>query len=310
MLSFLPRFHHLIFLAVLALGTALIAATSAKHARADQASDRSEASEASDATDAPVTSGTATPSKPAIKIVLPYIPLMAESPDRGIFIDLYQELATRIDREIVIDVVPPRRAAQAFAVGDYDAYGAFPSLSPLPVSITSAPFYVRENLIFYNRDQFEGHSIQGLTDLAGHQVGLSPYPYPPAITQMKGVHFERVPSDQSLLSMLGTNRLDAAIIERFSGFYLRDQLGLADAIDVAEGAATTENIFALFQADRAGIENQKVFNLAIYDMLCDGTLANIFGRRDVLPDTALVERDIPTENQRKGCVPEGSTKTR
>ena len=292
MLSFLPRFHHLIFLAVLALGTALIAATSANHARADQASEPS------------------APSKPTIKIVLPYIPLMAESPDHGIFIDLYQELATRIDRDIVLDVVPPRRAAQAFADGDYDAYGAFPSLSALPVSMTSAPFYVRENLIFYNRDQFEGRIIQGLSDLAVHQVGLSPYPYPPAITQMPNVHFERVPSDKSLLNMLGTKRLDAAIIERFSGFYLRDQLGLTDAIDVAEDAATTENIFALFQADRAGIENQKVFNLAIYDMLCDGTLADIFGRRDVLPNTALVERDIPTEKLRKGCVPEGSSKTR
>ncbi|WP_417805895.1 substrate-binding periplasmic protein, partial [Thalassospira lucentensis] len=277
MLSFLPRFHHLIFLAVLALGTTLIAATSANHACADQAYDGSEASEASEASGAPDTSAATAPSKPTIKIVLPYIPLMAESPDHGIFIDLYRELATRIDRDIVLDVVPPRRAAQAFADGDYDAYGTFPSLSALPVSMTSAPFYVRENLIFYNRDQFEGRIIQGLSDLAGHQVGLSPYHYPPAITQMKGVHFERVPSDQSLLNMLGTNRLDAAIIERFSGFYLRDQLGLTDAIDVAEDAATTENIFALFQADRAGIENQKVFNLAIYDMLCDGTLADIFG---------------------------------
>ena len=68
-----------------------------------------------------------------VRIVLPYIPLMAEGPTEGFFIEMYQEIAKRTDKDIVIDVAPPRRAVQAFVSGDYDALGAFPSLTALPV---------------------------------------------------------------------------------------------------------------------------------------------------------------------------------
>ncbi|RCK29399.1 hypothetical protein TH1_05510 [Thalassospira lucentensis MCCC 1A00383 = DSM 14000] len=245
-----------------------------------------------------------------VRIVLPYIPLMAEGPTEGFFIEMYQEIAKRTDKDIVIDVAPPRRAVQAFVSGVYDALGAFPSLTALPVSLASVPFYLRENLIFYKSGHFPADSLQHPDNLAGHNVGLSAYPYPPAITNLAGVNFERAPNDQSLLRMLANGRLDAAILEKFSGFHLRDQLGLSDVIDIADVSVTTENIFPLFQANRKGIENQKAFNLALYDMLCDGTLATLFGRDDVVPDLSLLERDIPVQNQRKDCVASGSNKTR
>ena len=220
-----------------------------------------------------------------ISVVMPYIPMMAESPARGTFIRMYEEVAARTGQEIIIDILPPRRAVQSFIVGEYDAWGAFPPLSELPVSLASVPYYLRENLIFYKPGQFGQNAI------------TSP-------------DFERVPSDHSLLSMIANNRLDAAIIERSSGFHIRDQLGLAGVIDTLDIPLTTENVFSLFQANREGIENRAIFNRAVYDMLCDGTLAGIFGRSDVLPDISVLERDLPPESWRNDCLPSlpGSTR--
>ena len=245
-----------------------------------------------------------------ISVVMPYIPMMAESPARGTFIRMYEEVAARTGQEIIIDILPPRRAVQSFIVGEYDALGAFPSLSELPVSLASVPYYLRENLIFYKPGQFGQNAITSPDGLAELRVGLSAYHYPPAIINRQDVDFERVPSDHSLLSMIANNRLDAAIIERSSGFHIRDQLGLAGGIDTLDIPLTTENVFSLFQANREGIENRAIFNRAVYDMLCDGTLAGIFGRSDVLPDISLLERDLPPESWRNDCLPSlpGSTR--
>ncbi len=237
-----------------------------------------------------------------VRIVLPYIPLMAEGPSKGFFIEMYQEIAIRTGQDFVMDVLPVRRAVQAFVSGEYDAFGAFPSLSKLPVSLASAPYYRRDNMIFYKSDRPSANPITHPDDLAGLHVGLSAYHYPSVITNRQDVNFERVPSDQSLLNMLAYDRLDAAIIERFSGFHLRDQLGLSDVIDVLDVAVATENVFTLFQANRKGIDNRAVFNQAVYDMLCDGTLATLFGRQDVLPELSLLERDLPAESKRTDCA--------
>lgn len=90
----------------------------------------------------------AAPSTSPIRVVFPYIPLMAESKDHGVFIDMYAEIARRSDTDVVIDILPVRRAVQDFISGKYDALGAYPSLSEIPVSLASVPFYRRENLIF------------------------------------------------------------------------------------------------------------------------------------------------------------------
>lgn len=192
---------------------------------------------------------------------------------------------------------------QAFISGEYDTLGAFPSLSKLPVSLASAPYYLRENLIFYKSDRFDSKAITSPDDLAGLRVGLSAYHYPPALTNRLDVDFERVPNDLSLLRMIANNRLDAAIIERSSGFHARNQLGLADVIGSLNIPITTENVFSLFQANRNGIVNRAIFDRAVYDMLCDGTLAAIFGRSDVLPEISLLERDVPREIWRNDCTP-------
>lgn len=42
-----------------------------------------------------------------VSIVLPYIPLMAESPTQGLFIQMFEEVAKRTGQEITIDILPP-----------------------------------------------------------------------------------------------------------------------------------------------------------------------------------------------------------
>ncbi|HAI30813.1 MAG TPA: hypothetical protein DCM48_14985 [Thalassospira sp.] len=103
--------------------------------------------------------------------------------------------------------------------------------------------------------------------------------------------------------MIASNRLDAAIIERFSGNHVRKLLGLEDTISVTEDPVTSENVLILFKADLAGIENRKAFNKAIYEMLCDGSLAKLFGRASLLPDQEIIERELPSSAIISDCDP-------
>ncbi|HAI31081.1 MULTISPECIES: substrate-binding periplasmic protein [unclassified Thalassospira] len=238
-----------------------------------------------------------------IRVVFPYIPLMAESKDHGVFIDMYTEIARRSDTDVVIDILPVRRAVQDFISGKYDALGAYPSLSDIPVSLASVPFYRRENLIFYSTDRFGRGRVEKLEDLDGTRVGLSAYHYPDYILDRQELSIERVPGDTFLLRMIASNRLDAAIIERFSGNHVLKLLGLEDSISVTDDPVTSENVLILFKADLAGIKNRKSFNKTIYEMLCDGTLARLFGRASLLPDQMIIEREIPASAILKDCDP-------
>ncbi|AXO15723.1 hypothetical protein DY252_16970 [Thalassospira indica] len=245
----------------------------------------------------------AAPSTSPIRVAFPYIPLMAESKDHGVFIDMYAEIARRSDTDVVIDILPVRRAVQDFISGKYDALGAYPSLSEIPVSLASVPFYRRENLIFYSTDQFGHGNVTKLEDLDGTRVGLAAYHYPDYILDRQELNLERVPDDAFLLRMIASNRLDAAIIERFSGNHVRKLLGLEDMISVTDDPVTSENVLILFKADLAGIENRRAFNKAIYEMLCDGSLAKLFGRASLLPDQEIIERELPASAIISDCDP-------
>ncbi|HAI30812.1 MAG TPA: hypothetical protein DCM48_14980, partial [Thalassospira sp.] len=148
----------------------------------------------------------ARPSTSPIRVVFPYIPLMAESKDHGVFIDMYAEIARRSDTDVVIDILPVRRAVQDFISGKYDALGAYPSLSEIPVSLASVPFYRRENLIFYSTNQFGHGNVTKLEDLDGTRVGLAAYHYPDYILDRQELNLERVPDDAFLLRMIASNR--------------------------------------------------------------------------------------------------------
>lgn len=248
----------------------------------------------------------ARPSTSPIRVVFPYIPLMAESRDHGIFIDMYKEIARRSGIEVAMEILPVRRALQDFKSGKYDVLGAYPSLAEIPVSLASVPFFHRENLIFYRSEKFQPRGVEKLEDLDGKRVGLSAYHYPDYITDRRELNLERVPDDAFLLRMIANNRLDAAIIERFSGLYVRQMLGLEDMISVTDNPVTIENVLILFKADLEGIDNRKTFNKAIYEMLCDGTLTKLFGRESLLPDQMIIEREIPPSDIIKDCNPKGA----
>ena len=248
----------------------------------------------------------AEPSPPPMRVVFPYIPFMAESKDQGIFIKMYEEIAQRSGSDVSIEILPVRRAIQDFKSGKYDALGAYPSLADIPVSLASVPFYRRENLIFYRSDTFEPGKVQKLEDLDGRRVGLSAYHYPDYIVDRKQLSLERVPDDTFLLRMIASKRLDAAIIERFSGLHLRKTLGMENTISVTDDPVTSENVLTLFKADLEGIQNRQAFNKALYEMLCDGTLAKLFGRESLLPDQAIIERDLPASAILKDCTPQGT----
>ncbi|NIY76894.1 amino acid ABC transporter substrate-binding protein [Thalassospira sp. HF15] len=238
-----------------------------------------------------------------VRVVFPYVPSFIESPDEGLIIEVYKAVAQHSGQDIEIEVLPVRRALKDFAQGSFDVFGAFPSLAPVPPSLASVPYVLRANVVFYKPAKFYA-SVEDLSDLAGRRVGLSAYLYPAFITDHPDIEYERVPDDLTLFRMLASNRIDAAIIGRVGGMRMRTQLGLENVIANSSVAISSENIFALFAANRSGIVNHQKFNQAIYDMLCNGTLAAILRDPELVPDVSIVERDIPPAERSESCEPQ------
>jgi polar amino acid transport system substrate-binding protein len=237
-----------------------------------------------------------------VKVVFPHVPSFIESPDEGLIIDVYKAVARHSGQNIQIEVLPVHRALKEFAEGLFDVFGAFPSLAPVPSSLASVPYVIRDNVVFYKRTKFHS-SIENLDDLAGRRVGLSAYLYPAFITEHPDIEYERVPNDLTLMRMLASNRIDAAIIGRVGGTRMRTQLGLENVIAHSSVAISSENIFALFAPTRSGIANRQKFNKAIYDMLCEGRLTDILRDPELVPEVGIVERDIPSPDRAETCKP-------
>jgi polar amino acid transport system substrate-binding protein len=236
-----------------------------------------------------------------VRVVFPHVPSFIESPEEGLIIELYKAVIEHSGQGFEIEVLPVRRAIKGFAEGAFDVFGAFPSLAPVPPSLASVPYVLRDNVVFYKPRKFRA-SVGDLDDLAGRRVGLAAYLYPAFITENPDIEYERVPDDLTLLRMLASDRIDAAIIGRVGGSRIRAQLGLENVIAHSGDAISSEHIFALFAPNRSGIANRRKFNQAIYDMLCNGTLANILRDPQLVPDLSVIERDIPVAQRAENCT--------
>jgi polar amino acid transport system substrate-binding protein len=154
-------------------------------------------------------------SKEKVIFVTHPIPLMVESETKGVFIDIIRKFFEKTDVEVEIMLLPRNRAFDYFRTKK--ALILFPGVGPEPLGdayLKTVNFYEKRDYLFYRK----GDHYSSMHSLKGKTVGITNgYPYAKEILETEGVHFEAAPSDEMNFTKLGKKRIDAFIVEEFSG---------------------------------------------------------------------------------------------
>jgi len=205
------------------------------------------------------------------------IPLMVESKDEGIFIELTQALAKEAGFELVIIVLPPQRALEDFEANNVD--GIFPALK-----VTMPEKYVRSSLVYVKRDY--SFTVKGkpplekIADLSGKLVAItSGYPYAEKLTTDKSIRFVVTNSDGQNVKMLLAGRVDAFVVEEKSGLEAFSNNGSRKQISYNPAQPLSEqDVFFAFQKNIRGKMLADRISAALVVLKANGTFARIMAK--------------------------------
>ena len=207
-----------------------------------------------------------------IKLGTFQIPLMVESSEKGLFVDLTKEIAKRAGVEMEIVVTPPARTADQFAKNEID--GWFPGLDvTMPKTpAKSAPIYIKTDFIFYKK----GKEAKSIADLKGKTVGITNgYPYDKAVTGSTSFKLETAAEDVYKMKKLGAGRIDAFIVEEKTGLKAKEQSGEKDILYSSADPVSKQEVYYAFQNTDEGRQLAEKFSKAIKEMQQDGSFGKI-----------------------------------
>ena len=211
-----------------------------------------------------------------VKIGTYQIPLMVESKDKGVFIELLKEVAKRSGDSIEIVVMPPKRTVGAFHGGKLD--GFFPCLDVLlqKEAAKSAPIYVKQDFAFTRSDS---PLITSMAGLEGKKVGITVgYPYAKALMTNPKIKLEAAASDVLNMKKLSRGRIDAFVVEEKTGLKALKESG-AQNIHYPQGKPLSkQEVYFAFQPTPEGKALARRFSKALADMKKDGSFAAIMSK--------------------------------
>ncbi|MDV7338093.1 transporter substrate-binding domain-containing protein [Terasakiella sp. A23] len=150
-----------------------------------------------------------------IKVAAIQIPLMVESPTKGVFIELLQEISKRSDITFDITVYPGKRAHRAFLGDEVDMLIPFPKGNRSKVGILTTPIYTKRDFVFVRKGQPIPKTLE---QLKGMRLGITAhYKYDPSLYTTSGIHLETAQSDMDNVRKLKAKRLDGFLVEEQSG---------------------------------------------------------------------------------------------
>lgn len=200
------------------------------------------------------------------------IPLMVESPDKGLFVNLTREIAKRNSRQVEILVYPTGKTLLAFTNNKVD--GFFPALDVYvpQASAKSSAFYRKVDYVFYKKDR----PLRSLKDLEGKKVGLTfRYPYVKELIGNKKIRFEMAADDVLNMKKLGKGLIDAFVVEERSGLKAL-QLSGQKQIDFDRNQPLSEQVvYYAFQDNEDGKRLADIFSRTIEAMKKDGSLDRV-----------------------------------
>jgi len=206
-----------------------------------------------------------------------HIPLMVESKDEGVFIELTEALAKEAGLELTIIVLPPQRALQELAAQKVD--GVFPGLKVLMVGS-----YERSELIYVKRDYvftIKGNPpIETIEELSGKHVGVtSGYPYVKKLTSNESINLDVANSDNQNVKKLTSGRIDAFVVEERSGLKAFVDNGSQDEIFYNPSQPLSEqDVFYAFQKNIRGKVLADKISAALLVLKQNGTFERIMAK--------------------------------
>jgi polar amino acid transport system substrate-binding protein len=212
---------------------------------------------------------------------------MVESEDAGVFIELLKEIEKRIGKNFAVQILPPKRAHKYFQEGQL--IGIFPSVFPCfakktgadtPCSIeaaNSAPFYMKREFIFFRKQV----PYMNIKDLQGKRVGLTlGYTYTDELLKNPNISFEYARGDVNNIMKLSLGRIDAFVVEEFSGIKAVQISGAENIAYNRDAPLYSRKVYFSFQPSESGRILQKRFSDAIKEIKKDGTLKKILDVSD------------------------------
>lgn len=203
------------------------------------------------------------------------IPLMVESKDKGIFIELTKEIAKRANVTIEIVVEPTKRILNGFNENQLDIiYPAVDVTLPKPAERTTAVYH-KIDYTFYKTDK----PYKTMKDLEGKKVGITlGYPYTRELTGNKSIKIEMSNDDITNFKKLEAGRIDAFVVEEHSGVKALKDSGVKGIAYDKTRPLSKMDVYYAFQKTAEGKELAMKFSKALEDMKKDGTFARIMGQ--------------------------------
>lgn len=207
------------------------------------------------------------------------IPLMVESQDSGVFIELAKELARRADIRIEIKIDSTKRTLAAFEEGEIA--GFFPALSAnLPKNAEfSSVIYTKKDFGFVVKPNKPPKSI---ADLNGKTVGLTAgYPYVVEIIRNPLVRIDYANADVLNVRKLIRGRCDVFVVEEKSGLRaFRQENAMNQVTYEPNYPLSQQEVFFAFQPSAEGKMLAKKISEALDAMKKDGTFQKIMKKAE------------------------------
>lgn len=200
------------------------------------------------------------------------IPLMVESEEKGLFVNLTREIARRNKLDVKINILPKARTILQFS--KKEVHGFFPvnQDSLIKSAVKTIPFYIKVDYLFYRKD----NPIRNIKDLEGKKVGLTfRYSYWKDLISNKNIQFEYASDEIQNMKKLGLGQLQAFIAEERSGLRALHLSGQKDIIFNKNAPLFSQDIFYAFQENEEGRGLAAIFSKTIDAMKLDGSLQKI-----------------------------------
>jgi polar amino acid transport system substrate-binding protein len=210
------------------------------------------------------------------KLVSFPIPLMVESSDKGIFIELTKELGKRSGLDVSIAVLPTKRAIHEFDNNKFD--GFFPGLDIMfDQEVTqSIEIYIKQDFAFIVKGKDPVTTIQ---DLTGKKIGITlGYPYAKEIITNKSLNIESANNDVINMKKLSAGRIDVFIVEEKSGLKALDLSGVVNIVYPKGKPLSKQKVYYAFHPDSKGKQFAAKISEALLNMKKDGTFGNIMSK--------------------------------
>lgn len=207
------------------------------------------------------------------------IPLMVESSESGVFIDLVKEIAKRADVKLEIVVAPPKRTIASFESGALDCF--FPALDvSVPKKVeASSEIYTKKDFAFVLKTKPVPKSV---SDIEGKTVGLTlGYPYVDEIAKNPKIKADFANTDELNVKKLVNGRFDVFVVEEKSGLKAIENENARDQVIYdPKSPLSQQKVYFAFQPGDEGKALAGKFSDALDAMKKDGTFAAVMKKAE------------------------------